>query len=326
MAVLSTGAGPRFSMDVYRILSIDGGGIKGVFPAALLATVEKTLPKPVGSYFDLIVGTSTGGIIALGLGLGFSAAELLEFYETLGPRIFKGNRLGLWFKHWGATKYSPAPLREALESRFGDRRIGEAKTRLVIPSMNIETGKVHIYKTAHHPKFEIDYPKLAVEAAMATAAAPTFFPTHHTSSNIPLVDGGVWANNPVGMAVVEGIGVLGWEKEKIRVLSIGCTSAPLDIGIRRRFNLGKIFWANKVTDIFMAGQCSASLGTAYTLVGHDSVVRIDPVVPKGRYDLDVHKEIKSLRGLGKSEGREALPKLKEMFFCAAAEPFTPYRS
>lgn len=313
-------------MDNYRILSIDGGGIKGVFPAALLATVEQTLPDPVGSYFDLIVGTSTGGIIALGLGLGFSAGQLLEFYETLGPKIFKGSRLGLWLKHWGVTKYSQQPLREALESRFGTRRIGDAKTRLVIPSMNIETGKVHIYKTAHHPRFEIDYPKLAVEAALATAAAPTYFPTHRTSSHVPLVDGGVWANNPVGMASVEAIGVLGWPKEKIRVLSVGCTSAPLDIGIRRRFNPGKIFWANKVSDIFMAGQCSASLGTAYTLIGHDNVVRIDPIVPNGRYEMDVHKEINSLRARGESEGREALPKLKAMFFGEPAEPFTPYRN
>ena len=312
-------------MTSYRILSIDGGGIKGVFPAALLAAVEKTLPEPIGSYFDLMVGTSTGGIIALGLGLGFSAEQLLNFYEISGPKIFKGSRLGLWLKHWGVAKYSQEPLREALESCFGDLRIGDSKTRLVIPSMNIETGKVHIYKTAHHPKFEMDYTKLAVDAALATAAAPTYFPTHHTSSNIPLVDGGVWANNPSGMAVVEAIGVLGWPKERLKLLSIGCTSCALDIGIRRRFNLGKIFWANKVSDIFMAGQASASLGTAYTLIGHDNVMRIDPIVPNGRYDLDLHKEIKSLRGRGESEARESLPKLKEMFFNQPADRFEPYR-
>ena len=75
-----------------RILAIDGGGIKGVFPAAFLATVEDTIKRNVADYFDLIVGTSTGGIIALGLGLGLSAKELLAFYEEHGPIIFKGNR------------------------------------------------------------------------------------------------------------------------------------------------------------------------------------------------------------------------------------------
>jgi hypothetical protein len=313
-------------VKIYRILSIDGGGIKGAFPASLLAAVEQSLPNPVASYFDLIAGTSTGGIIALGLGLGFGAAELLEFYETLGPRIFGGNRARLWLRHWARSKYGSEPLRRALQDKFGDRRIGDSKTRLVIPSMNVETGKVYIYKTAHHPHFETDYQKSAVEAAVATASAPTYFPTHHSSSGVPLIDGGVWANNPVGMAVVEAVAVLGWPKEQLRVLSLGCTATPFNVGVRRRFSLGKLFWANKVADTFMAGQSSASLGTAYVFAGHENVVRINPVVPEGRFELDSHKEIRALRGLGESEAREALPKLKATFFQEKVEPFTPFFS
>lgn len=75
-----------------RILSIDGGGIKGVFPAAFLATIEQSVGGNIADYFDLIVGTSTGGIIALGLGMGLTAGEILRFYETHGPSIFGGNR------------------------------------------------------------------------------------------------------------------------------------------------------------------------------------------------------------------------------------------
>ena len=75
-----------------RILAIDGGGIKGVFPTSVLATLEDSTGENIANYFDLIVGTSTGGIIALGLGLGLSAKEILAFYEESGPLIFGGNR------------------------------------------------------------------------------------------------------------------------------------------------------------------------------------------------------------------------------------------
>jgi uncharacterized protein len=310
-------------MSLYRILSIDGGGIKGVFPASLLASLERHLPEPVGSYFDLIAGTSTGGIIALGLGLGFRAEELLGFYERHGAEIFGGNRAYLWVRHLGRAKYNPKPLEEALGRYFGDRLLGESKTRLVIPSMNLETGEVYIYKTAHHPRFINDHRVRAVDVALATSAAPTYFPAHRSPSSVPLVDGGVWANNPVGMAVVEAVGYLDWPRESLRVLSVGCTAAPFDVGARRRLGLGRLPWALKVADLFMAGQASSSLGTAYVLAGHERVTRIDRVVKEGRYGLDVHKGINSLRGLGENEARQAWPQLGPVFFSQPAEPFSP---
>lgn len=311
-------------MSLRRILSIDGGGIKGVFPASFLAALERHLPNPIGSYFDLIVGTSTGGIIALGLGLGFKAGELLGFYEKHGPEIFGGNRLYLWLRHWGLAKYDSEPLRNALKQYFGDKPLGESKARLVIPSMNVETGEVYIYKTAHHPRFASDYRVPATDVAMATSAAPTYFPTYSSSSSVPLVDGGVWANNPMGMAVVEALGYLGWPKESLRVLSIGCTSEPFDIGFRRKFALGLLPWARKATDLFMAGQSSGALGTAYVLAGHERVMRINRMVKEGRFGLDTSKEISSLRGLGENEARNAWPQLQPVFFGEQAEPFIPH--
>lgn len=135
-----------------RILCIDGGGIKGVFPASFLATVEDTIGKPASKFFDLIVGTSTGGIIALGLGLGLSAQQILAFYEESGPNIFDGNGGLRCFRWLIRSKYEPAALRTALHNVFRERLLGESKTRLVIPSFNIETGEAHVWKTAHHPR------------------------------------------------------------------------------------------------------------------------------------------------------------------------------
>ena len=103
-----------------RILSIDGGGIKGVFPAAFLATLEEATGLRIADYFDLIVGTSTGGIIAIGLGLGFSGSDLLRFYEHYGPQIFPKRHFA-FLRRWFGEKYNVAPLRTALEEQFGGR-------------------------------------------------------------------------------------------------------------------------------------------------------------------------------------------------------------
>lgn len=309
-----------------KLLTIDGGGIKGVLPAAFLAEVESALGRRVVDYFDLVVGTSTGGIVAIGLGLGLPAGEILNLYRELGPSVFGGNRIMRALQHWGMAKYQPQRLESALRDRFGNRCLGESTTRLVIPSTNVETGEVYIFKTAHSPRFERDYRVEAVSVAMATAAAPTYFPTYWLTTGVPLIDGGTWCNNPTGLAVVEAIGVLGWPREEIRVLSLGCSTTPLDVGSARHIPHGKAFWATKMVDVFMSGQSSGSLGTAAILLGHANVVRVSPVVPPRRFSLDAFRDAQSLQGLGATEARRELPRLREMFFDRTAEPFVPHRT
>lgn len=308
-------------MTTYRILSIDGGGIKGVFPASFLATIEDTINDKAGNYFDLIVGTSTGGIIALALGLGISAKEILKFYEKLGSSVFSGIPWVRCLRQIGFSKYDQKPLKEALKKQFGEQKLGDSNRRLVIPSFNIETGEVHVYKTAHHPRFVRDYKETVVDVALATAAAPTYFPTHRSAAGIPLIDGGMWANNPVGFSVVEALGVLNWPAESLRVLSLGCTTAPLNIGLGRFLPLGIGYWGFKVAETFMVAQSSSSLGTAQLLAGHNNIFRISPVMPGNRFGLDKISEINSLKGLGDSEARKALPNIRSVFF---GEPATPF--
>lgn len=304
-----------------RILAIDGGGIKGVFSASFLASIEDATGHRACDFFDLIVGSSTGGILALGLGLGLSASELLRFYEEYGHEIFEVQKYG-WLKKWFVCQYNQDRLRFALEKKIGsDILLGHSKKRLVIPAFNLDTGQVHIYKTSHHQHLECDYKCKVVDVALATSAAPTFFQSFRSSNGMPLIDGGVYANNPTGMAVVEAISILGWPKEQLRVLSLGCTSEPLDV---RRHAKGRFYWAVKSTDVFLKAQSSLSLGTAYLLVGHDNVKRIDPIVSNHRFALDKVKEINSLKGMGASEARNHLPSLRKMFdFNVIAENFEP---
>lgn len=308
-------------MSRFRILSIDGGGIKGVFPAAFLAHVESTLGgAPISNFFDLIAGTSTGGIIALGLGLGLRAGEVLEFYELYGSAIFP-RKSPSWLL--GPAKYKTEPLRFALEETFGSKRLGDSRRRLLIPSFNATTGRIHIFKTAHHPRLQMDFKAPAVEVALATSAAPVFFPPHRSGQEVIFIDGGIWANNPMGLAVTEAISMLGASGTDLDVLSIGCTSTPPDFTQTGR---GWKFWAFRAIDAAMQGQSFAAIGTAQHLAGHDNVFRFSPTVMPGRFALDKVQGISELKAFGYSEAREALRQLTPRFFSSEAEPFAPIYS
>lgn len=132
------------------------------------------------------------------------------------------------------------------------------------------------------------------------------------------------ANNPTGLAVVEAIGTLGWPRESLKVLSLGCTTEPFNAAWGRRSSTGLGYWVTKIADVFFTVQSFSSLGTAYVLIGHERVYRISPPMPKGRFGLDVVQEIPSLKGLGATDARKALPILRRMFLQEKADPFEPY--
>src|SRR5262249_17416231 len=150
------------------------GGIKGMFPASFLAAVEDQVPQPIHRYFDLIAGTSTGAIIALGLGFCLPAKRLVQLYSQHGPQIFPASRRtaiarfrNLLFR----SRYSPDALRSALIEVFGQLKLGDSHVRLIIPTLNAASGKIHVYKTPHHQRLEMDWKVSAVDVALATSAA-----------------------------------------------------------------------------------------------------------------------------------------------------------
>lgn len=326
-----------------RILSIDGGGIKGVLPAAFLATVEDITGKRIVDYFDLIAGTSTGGIIALGLGLGLTAREILTFYEKEGPKIFlqpdhdAENGISFWQrikkicrqKTRSARgllfcKYDHQTLLEAVEKVFDQRTLAESCTRLIIPAFDRQRREVHVFKTAHHPRFVLDWRERVVDVAMATAAAPTYLPSYSLESGISLVDGGIWANNPVGIAAVEAVGVLGWPQDRISILSIGCSEELIDIPARA----GKLGLAKNVADIFLMGQSRSATGIAKILTGHAEnnrrLYRFQHSVRDGEFDLDSTSRISALKGLGSAIAREAVSEIEGVFLGERRSDFVPY--
>lgn len=318
-----------------RILSIDGGGIRGIFPAAFLAALEDDLECPIHEYFDLIAGTSTGGIIAIALAMGLPAKDILELYEKRGTEIFSQTHTGLrglakrvirklkWVA-WG-PKYNADGLEAALTEIFGDKKIGDAKTRLMVPAWHQQMGAVYIFKTPHHKRLSTDFKDFARDAAMATAAAPTYFREFITARDVGLVDGGIWANNPTGIAVAEGIGTLGWDPKEIQVLSIGC----LEDVVEMRDAYGAARLAPKLAGLFMAGQSFGSNGLAHILTGdvgganHKAIHRITQPVPEGFFTLDDTRKIQKLKSRAFAEARIQKPILMDVFFSTPAQPFEP---
>ena len=328
-----------------RILSIDGGGLKGAMPAAVLAAVEEQTGERIVDHFDLIAGTSTGGIIALGLGMGLSAREILGFYQNKGPEIFgqlSNPEAESWTKRlWshvqrkgrGArqiirSKHSPDRLRAELEAIFPNRRLGESQTRLVIPAWHSVRRTPYLFKTSHHARLEADYKEKVVDVAMATAAAPTYLPAHQLESGVMLADGGVWANNPTGVAAVEAVATLGWPMANVRILSLGCTTEHFVIGTDPGVaSLG----LTGGLEMMFQGQSFGALSTAKLLLGGGNealhrICRIDVTVPKGFAGMDDATRIRELAGLGHAEAREHLPQIRNNFLVGKRLPFKPYHT
>src|SRR5271154_1929690 len=199
-----------------RILSIDGGGIRGILPAMLLAEIERRTGEPVARLFDLVAGTSTGGIIALGLtipkspgGPLYSAQHFVELYENQGRRIFSRSLWRALFSldslSW--RKYASAGIEGVLLEDFGDSRLGDAVTDVLITSYEIERRFPFFFKS-RNARTRPDYDFPARDVARATSAAPTYFepmqlPSGTNSEHYTLIDGGVFANNPAACALVE---------------------------------------------------------------------------------------------------------------------------
>lgn len=325
------GSAPEISAArAFRILSIDGGGIKGAYSASVLATLEETTGKRCIDHFDLIAGTSTGGIIAIGLALGLSAADIRDFYIDRGSEIFPaagivGGKVRM-AQQLLQPKHDANNLRTTLGAVFADRSLGEAKTRLVIPAYDVTHGRIFVFKTAHHEHLSHDIDIPAVEVAMATAAAPTFFRstaiTQHGGASY--VDGGLWANNPTLVAVTEAIHFCGQQPNDIDILSVGTTTEPFDASAKRN-KAGVIGWSKALVDILMAGPAEAALNQAQLITGR-TAVRIDHLTTRGRFGLDKTEGIADLVALGRGDANErhTVTEVSSRFLNGRAmSPFVP---
>ncbi|GAB1468829.1 CBASS cGAMP-activated phospholipase [Candidatus Cloacimonadota bacterium] len=271
----------RDGASKFQILSLDGGGILGLYTALVLAGFEKDHGVRIQDCFDLIVGTSTGGILALGLGAGFSPQELVEFYLQEGPKIFRRYR-GL--RHIFLSKFRQRDLELAIKKRLGDIELGSSSNRLVIPSYDYDSENIYLFKTPHHVDYRRDHEVPMWKVALATSAAPTYFKICRYVNGTRMIDGGLWANNPSLIGISEAISKLDIPLNSVHVLSIGTTSA---VKSQTKFHNcgGWIFWANSIAKVIMKAQ-SEGVSAYCKILLANRYLRINSIVPKGMFELD----------------------------------------
>lgn len=203
--------------ETFNILSIDGGGIRGVYAVALLCKMQENLGINLLEEFDLIAGTSTGAIIAAGLSVGISPNTILEMYQKQGDLIFKKSLLGGIL----TPKYDSGQLKQVLDEVFEDKTFRDTKTRLMVTATNISDGMPWIFKSLYHARLARDIDVKLADAVLASCSAPLYFNPYQHNEQL-LADGGLWANNPGLAALVEALGHnIGVKRYKVRLLSIG---------------------------------------------------------------------------------------------------------
>lgn len=307
----------NFDGDRFQILALDGGGAKALFTANVLARLERDLGVRLVDHFDLIAGTSAGGIIALGLGAGLSPAEIADNFRGLVASVFPSSRRRSPTRVLRPA-YRADALRTAVTDVLGDRLLLDSRKRLVVPSWDVQMGTVHIFKTPHHASLTRDWQIPMVDVAMATAAAPTYFPAAKVDGQ-RLIDGGVWANNPSVVAIGEAVSVLDANLRDIRVLNVGTMDA-LDAHPKRLDRGGLLSWAKPAVPLVLAASSRGAQGTAMHMVGKDRYHRFDARVPGGLYSLD-KIDPDDLDGIAAQVSRMISPTYSQHFAPHTARPY-----
>jgi len=246
----------------FKVLAIDGGGIRGIIPALILEAIEQRTHRAISDLFDMLAGTSTGGIIALGLakpGEGGrpdkSASDIVSLYETQGTTIFPHSlREVLHLEAVAGPKYPADGVETTLQRYFGDVRLKDALKPVLVPSYDIEK-QMPIFFKSERAKNSPDSDFLMREVARATSAAPTYFPPEKIDTPDPLqyyalIDGGVIANNPAMCAYAEAIKM---GHPDVLMVSIGTGELRHSLKYNDAIKWGQLEWAQPIIDIALQG-------------------------------------------------------------------------
>lgn len=340
-----------------RILSLNGGGARGLFTISVLAEIERIIASRMGDqnikagdYFDLITGTSIGGILALGLATGKSARELEKVFFEDAPSIFP-QRPG-WInllKTLFSPIYDSSPLQATVEKMIGkDTTFNDLTRRVMIPSVNLSTGKPQFFKTPHNPDFNRDGVLKLVDAAMATSAAPTYFAPHYCEDlKSYFADGGLVANNPSYIGLLEVFRDMRSDfpaasYKDVHILNIGTlgeeyTISPRSLGSKQWRGYFGLWGAGKrlVLTTMTANQLlhkNMLMRDLWTNSASDNYLYLDDTVPNeaaGDITLDnaSQSSLRNLSSRGKQLATVEFTKNTKLqaFFNHTAQPFSPLK-
>ncbi len=299
-------------LPMYHVLALSGGGYRALYTATILKEFEQVLGRPIASHFDLICGTSAGGLLALGLASEIPASELKSLFEDQGQQIFgTRDRMRKLLGFLTRAKHSNAGLRSVLEQRFGKTTMGELKHRVLIPAVNYTTGRGQFFKTPHHPTFELDHRMSLVNVALATSAAPVYFPSVRNDRGV-FVDGGLVGNAPGLFGLHEVRTFLAPKQDvRIRVLAIGTMTVGATVSGGKDLDQGIIGWGGSLFDLVISAQESSVDYMLAQSLGDDYFKIDDQVTPQQSGDVKALDDVSeastnTLRDRGTAAAQRAL--------------------
>lgn len=311
---------PNESNRRFQILSLSGGGYRGLYTATVLARLEKEAGKPLGRCFDLIAGTSIGGILALGIALEVPVADMLAEFESNGQAIFSGrNAPNSWFgklvdlgRSLLAAKYRSEELRKVVSKMLGSStKLADVKHPVIVPAVNVSTGCPKVFKSPHHADLNSDKNFRVVDVALATSAAPTIFPVAKVGDGY-FADGGLFANSPDIMALHEASHRFGVDETSTYVLSVGTTDVNPAFMPGHNLSLGLLRWGYEQRLLSLSFACQEKC--THHMMGHrlkERFIRINDTQSTAhqmhvRLDIASEKAKEVLRALGEDSGNRAM--------------------
>jgi patatin-like phospholipase/acyl hydrolase len=289
------------------VLAIDGGGIRGIIPAMILENIRQALGCAIHEAFDLISGTSTGGIVAVGMGTGanngqpYTPGEMVQLYVDHGPEIFKSGIFSLVSRLW-RPKYPASGIEQTLQKFFGATMLSSARTALLISSYDLQ-GQLPFFFKSHRIPDDPSYDWPVWQVARATSAAPTYFPAFHLLRDQPkadyaLVDGGIAVNDPAVSAYAEARKVYPNAKGYV-VVSIGCGDRADNITYQQCKSWGLLQWATKITTVILDSVEEATDYELRNMTGRELTyfrLQISPMVgPSPDMDNVTAKNLQALK-------------------------------
>ena len=283
----------------FKILSLDGGGIRGIFSARVLDLVNDKLGINTYNTFDLLIGTSTGSIVAAAVAIRYDLSKLVQDYECYAPRIFKKRFSLCGFLR---SRYDNKVLENLLRESFGEITLGDIKTPLIINATNVSTGRVHVFKSSYQKDrrggdYSRDGDVPLYRAVLASCSAPVYFNPVEIAGDL-VCDGGLWANNPALVGYVDAVRNFNKTPENTRILSIGT-------GNTRQFYLPSYMWGlvtgwkrEKIVNFAMLSQTQYA-ENCLNLIMPENVLRINPEIEN--WDLDDYKILPTLKSLASRE-------------------------
>lgn len=296
----------------YRILSLSGGGVRGIFQAVFLSKLATRLGGPLSRHFDLIAGTSTGAISSLSVGLDIDLEKLVAFYRSRSTSVFSRGKLFAPFRT--GARYKTEPLRAGLHDLFGEHTLSDCRSAILITASGLDRFKHRVFNTVNPAS--ADGSLRAVDAALASGAAPTFFaPIKPLGKEMSYLDGGLWANSPLIPAIMYARAYKDIALERMRVLSVGTGRAVHGIPIRRFNGLRPVSAEMSLAlfDLMFASQEDFADAFADTALGVANVIRVNTELEDPIPLDDAKSAIERLPALAEAEEENTWESIKARF-------------